>query len=60
MNFSPSLHLHDLHGSNSSEHLYAAEQHGINSEDCNKIYKCHHSPLEHLTILEEENNEINE
>lgn len=49
-----------MQGSNSSEHLFAAEQHGINSADCNKIYKCHQSPLEHLTILEEEeDNEIN-
>lgn len=44
--------MEDLRGSNKTVHLHAAEEHGINFGDCNKIYNCPQSPLEHLTILE--------
>lgn len=35
-------------------HLHIAEQHGLSAGDCGKIYTCHQSPLEHLTMLEED------
>lgn len=57
---SPSQHSEALHGSNGSAHLHAAEQHGLNAADCNQIYSCPRSPLEHLTVLEEEEQEEQE
>lgn len=48
--FSPSRHAEQLR--NQSAHLHAAEEHGLQFGDCDRIYKCHQSPLEHVTVLE--------
>lgn len=65
--FRPSQHAeHDgelLQGNRTTtstiaEHLHAAEHHGLNEGDCDLIYRCRRSPLDHLTVLEEHKGDV--
>lgn len=50
---SPSQHKEAFNGDQAFK-LHEAEQHGLNHADCNAIYQCLQSPLDQLTVLEEE------
>lgn len=53
INSSPSQHEDLPTDWHTTAHLHAAEEHGKNGAYCEIIYKCLESPLEHVTRLEE-------